>query len=119
MKAEAMLLPLLLGITACTQDCSLLPCFEGLLISLDDKPAVGTSVEVRPEGGAPIVVDCDETACWPTLHLSEVTADQVTIVVTSPAGEVTADFDPEYRRREPNGPGCGSCVNAEIAMQLP
>jgi hypothetical protein len=66
-----------------------------------------------------VVVDCDESLCWPFLHLGEVTADRVTVVVTSPAGQVSADFQPNYERMEPNGSGCGSCVGAEISVQRP
>jgi hypothetical protein len=108
------------AIAGCTGlECTLLPCFDGLLINLDRSPDAGTMIEVTPLGAAPISIACDVDVCWPLLHLPNVVAQQVTVSVTSSLGAASSEFNLNYVTSEPNGRGCGMCTNAGIVVSVP
>ena len=109
----------LAAMLGCTELCTLLPCFGGLLINLDRSPDTGTIIEVTASGTAPVIVDCDTESCWPLLHLPDVMAQRVTVRVTSATGSTSSEFDLNYVTSELNGSGCGTCTSAEISVSVP
>jgi len=104
---------------ACGGECTLRPCLHGLLLSLDGEPDSTTMVSVTPAGGLTQVVDCATAYCGPDMHFPDVMTDSVTVTVRSQGVEATDVLTLTYGRAEPNGPGCGSCLQAQATVPLP
>jgi hypothetical protein len=101
--------------------CTMIGCESGVTVQLSSLPAVPFSVELTPAGGAATLKECVASdACGTELFFSGVSADSVTIKVTSGAGESVTRARAEYATTRPNGPQCDpECRQARVAASVP
>jgi hypothetical protein len=101
--------------------CTMIGCENGVTVQLASVPAVPFSVELTPTGGAPTIKECTAaTACGSELFFAGVSADSVTVKVTSPAGESVTRAKAEYAVTRPNGPQCDpECRQARVTATVP
>lgn len=119
------ILAAVLALTACGGDedeshaCTTKACFQGLLVTVANPPAEPYRVEATAAGQTtPQVKDCDRGgSCF--VLFNNFFPDQVTIqIVLTASGTVarSANASPNYAIQQPNGPGCGTCRNATVAL---
>jgi len=110
--------------SACSTDCTLIGCLNGLIIEFDKPAAAPYRVELMAPGlgsGQTFVRDCPTANSNP---MSEFFPDyfptEVTVKITTPSGTVSKAVQPKYEDYFPNGKRCGSaCRNAHVAVALP
>ncbi|HEY7769399.1 hypothetical protein [Longimicrobium sp.] len=100
--------------------CTVIGCFDGLIVRFASQPTGAFRVEaIVPGEAAPHVFDCPSGTCVPVMF-ENVMASRVTIRVTTAAGTRSQEFTPKYEAEYPNGRRCGAaCRNATVTMQFP
>ena len=108
----ARLFSLLLGLTACQADCTLIGCFNGLEIEVANPPAGPLTVQALASGGPSSSLytsTCPGTVgCVNTVHFTDFVPRQVRVTVTTVEGTREFTVSPVYRTIYPNGKDCGS-----------
>lgn len=101
--------------------CTMIGCENGVTVQLAGAPAIPFSVELTPLGGAATIKECvTAQACGTDLFFQGVSADSVTVKVTSPAGESVTRAKAEYATTRPNGPQCDpECRQARVSVSVP
>lgn len=100
--------------------CTDIGCIDSLQVRFDRAPVGAYRVEVVAGAGAePAVFECGATESCPVAYFEGVTAERVTVRVTTAAGTRTQEFSPRYERQYPNGRLCGAaCQQATITFSL-
>jgi hypothetical protein len=106
--------------TAPTLICSQAGCSSQLSVSLQDQPTGAYRVEVQAPGISQ-AVDCpDATRCARDLFFLNVTAEVVTVIVTTERGTVRHVVRPTYVSVRPNGPNCTpECWHGRVRVPIP
>lgn len=102
--------------------CTMIGCDSGVTVQLASLPAVPFSVELTAfPGGQSTLKQCTaEGACSATLFFEGVSADSVSIKVTTGAGESVTGAKPAYTVTRPNGPQCDpECRQASVNATVP
>ena len=99
--------------------CTLIACFHGLLVTVANPPMEPYRVEALAAGQTtPQVRDCSSGgSCF--ILFSDFFPDSVTVqIVLTASGTVVRNTgaSPNYVTRQPNGPRCGTCRNATVAL---
>ena len=129
-----------LPITSCSHSCTLIYCPQGLLISLHGKFDPQTTYEItineiRPDAGfsmkcwlappssAGPPLTCasgDSTFDGKTIQIKSMVLQEIAVTVSANGKQLGEQrFTPVYLKSEPNGPGCGVCTQASVALTIP
>ncbi len=117
----------LLALGACEllvpRACTLIGCAPGLTVTLSPVPSGAYSVElIVPGDVTPRVLNCpDPSHCAAgVMVFNNVSAETVTVVVSSGANEFRRVVQPTYTTSRPNGPGCDPvCRQGAVTVVLP
>lgn len=119
LTAVALLAATTLLSSACSTECTLLPC-PGLAVQLEGViPPEYTVTLSSPDEGS-VSATCDSTGpCLDNLiRFPGYAPAEVTASVVWAAGSVAVTVRPRYETVFPNGPGCGECLTATITIEL-
>ncbi|MHB1265805.1 MAG: hypothetical protein ACYC1S_15540 [Gemmatimonadaceae bacterium] len=115
LAATALLLASL-GCHSAEQVCTLLPCPNGLTVTVANTPAGQVVVRATVPGSTnEYVAECSGGSVC-SVYFSDFTPPSVTLVVTAGGTTRTQTVAPVYTTRQPNGPNCGTCRNATVAI---
>ena len=105
-----------LGCHAADQVCTLLPCANGLTFTVADAPAGQVVVHATIPGTAgERVAECSGGSVC-SAYFSDFTPASVTLVVAASGATRTLTVTPAYVTSQPNGPNCGTCRSATVAV---
>jgi len=125
---------LLIATSGCNDICTLIGCFDGLRLRLvgelpDTLTFMATGEWRHVKVNRPTFLFCPRgatyvVACYyPSTDTVEVLLDIVapTVKVTAFWGDSTTTYTlhPDWKKVEPNGPGCGRCWTAGETVQFP
>src|SRR5207237_4896293 len=83
-------------------------------------PADTFRVEVTDlSRGTHLVKDCTRWADCQSIEFASFWPSHVRVQISSSVGTVTQDATPNYSESYPNGPDCGACRRATVAIALP
>lgn len=101
-------------------DCTLAACQDGLNVRFDRVPAGAYRVEAFVgDLFNPRVFGCADPAMCTAAYFPDLTAERVTIRVTTADGVRTQEFTPRYETVYPNGRDCGGrCSQATVTVQM-
>ncbi len=115
-RAAAALLFAALGCHSAEQVCTLLPCPNGLTVTVANAPAGQVVVRATVSGSADArVAECVGGAVC-SAYFSEFTPQSVTLEVTAGGTTRTKTVAPGYTASQPNGPNCGTCRSGTVAI---
>lgn len=110
----------LAGLTACSDAtgvaCTQIGCLDGLRVHVAGPPGSEFAVEVSAAGGEARTGTCtvQRDQC---VVFFETTAEEMTLRIVGPDGELTRTVKPVYEISRPNGPRCPPiCRNATIVI---
>lgn len=102
--------------------CTMIGCESGVAVDLSAMPEGAFSVELTPlPGDDATVKQCTTAAaCGRSLFFAGVSADSVSVKVTTSAGTRTVRTRATYTTSQPNGPQCDpTCRQARVAVSVP
>jgi hypothetical protein len=105
--------------------CTLLGCYDGIIVHLAAMPSGPFQIEARPtgaEGATAYVYKCDQALpCQQDVFFSNLIADHIFVtVLTAGHRRETEIFPISYTTSHPNGPHCEpACRRATVTAQIP
>jgi hypothetical protein len=101
------------------RSCTLIGCSDGLSVQLVDLPPGAYTLEVVLTGGETHTVECAQASDCPThVFFPGVTAEELTLRLTTTTGSRVEVHPVVYTRQQPNGRSCPPvCWQAELTMR--
>jgi hypothetical protein len=102
-------------------DCTLIGCTDGLGVRLAEAPQGPYTIEVQLPDGESRTFECRQAGQCPAVaFFPGITAEMVTLRLTTSAGTRTEAVRPTYTKQRPNGRRCPpECWQAEVTLRLP
>ena len=102
------------------QACTLIGCSDGVTIIVAGAPPARYTVALELPDGRRRSLRCEAAAgCAAGLFFEDVSAEQVTVEISSDAGTSVHEVRPSYVESQPNGPDCPPvCRQARVEVRF-